>query len=35
MVLYNTWGDKITDQFKNAQTRDYERYYIFQIPLEV
>lgn len=32
LVYYNTWGEKVRDEFKNAQTRDYQRYYIFRIP---
>ncbi|MDX9881164.1 MAG: RagB/SusD family nutrient uptake outer membrane protein [Prolixibacteraceae bacterium] len=32
LIYYNTWGEKVRDEFKNAQTRDYQRYYIFRIP---
>jgi len=32
LVLYDTWGQRIRDEFVNAQQRDFERYYIFRIP---
>jgi hypothetical protein len=31
-VSINTWGERIRDEFKNAQPRDYGRYKIFRIP---
>ncbi len=32
LVLYNTKGARIRDEFKNASERDIARYYIYQIP---
>jgi hypothetical protein len=32
LTLYNTHGARVRDELKNASTRDFQRYYIFQIP---
>lgn len=32
LVSINTWGERIRDEFKNAQPRDYDRLKIFRIP---
>ncbi len=31
-TLYSTWNEKIRDEFKNAIERDFQRFYLFQIP---
>jgi hypothetical protein len=30
--VVNTWNEAVRDEFKNATTRDFQRYYVFQIP---
>ncbi len=30
--IYNTWNEFVRDEFRNAVPRDFERYYLFQIP---
>ncbi len=30
--INNTWNEFVRDEFKNATARDFQRYYIFQIP---
>lgn len=32
LVMYNTQGGQVRTEFQNASARDYQRYYIYQIP---
>lgn len=32
LTLYNTNGDRVRDEFKNASELDFQKYYLYQIP---
>lgn len=32
LTMYNTQGVRVRDEFRNVSERDYQRYYIYQIP---